>query len=158
MKVAPACVFDERTLAGLYRRERHCLTHQGYTIKGSCPRAGEEWDLSTVEGLARAIDPGAWPTAEQIEVASVCRVSNPYPEGRVREETHHYEDRRRGPIESAGRVLRLLDGGPAVPPQSSRWVWTGRGDEGWSSPEGYDDGPDQGVHRFDGGLGDGSFL
>ncbi|GAB2733474.1 hypothetical protein [Nocardioides pakistanensis] len=24
-------------------------------------------------------------------------------------------------------------------------------DEDWSTPEGYDDSPDQGVHRFDGG-------
>lgn len=25
------------------------------------------------------------------------------------------------------------------------------GDDDWSTPEGYDDSPDQGVHRFDGG-------
>lgn len=150
--IAPACVFDERTLAGLYRREHLCLTHQGYTIDDACPREGETWDMGTTDGLAHAVDPGAWPTAEQIEIASVCRVSNPYPEGRIAEETHQYVGRQRDAVAVAERVLRLLDGGPAVapPPPRDPRRWYGD-EEDWTTPEGYDDSPDQGVHQFDGG-------
>lgn len=102
------CIFKdmpERT--GLYQGEFFCKTHEGYTIYGNCPREGEKVDTSTIEGLARLIDPGAWPTVEQIEIHSACYTGWP-PNQMFKRCQMDYESRQRRAIKSASNVMRNL--------------------------------------------------
>lgn len=93
---------------GLYKGEYFCETHEGWTIRGVCPREYETADPTTEEGLARIINPWAWPTDEQVKIESVLYVTEVGEQNRLLRCSLKYEDAQRQSLKAAKRVLNVV--------------------------------------------------